>query len=410
MNSLTFQDLVKGTDFTGLTAGDDTDLNQLVDLAFPKAGATSYVGIGMIIATKDTAANTPDVPNPEQSADYNKWRRYVWLRLPFLGAASQRPILYAWNPNVANTDVTLLNWFDTSADLTALNAAIAQAQLDATDALNTATLANTTANTAATTATAAQTLATQANTNASAAQTASTQASADATAASAAASNATAAASTATSAATNAAAAANAAATAVLTYRQRREFKYTIAGSYNWLCPAGINSVNVICLGAGGGGGIRGGGDAGGGGSGELSFKTVPTTPGTVYSVHVGAKGVGNLNADGSDGGNSYFLDATTILANGGKGGKNGGAAGAGGTGGIGDTHYDGYVGHMTNEGTGLNGFGADSPFDGLGGTCDTAVSQNGQPASGNGAGGGTATGGGNTGGNGSDGLVIIYF
>ena len=46
----------------------------------------------------------------------------------------------------------------------------------------------------------------------------------------------------------------------------RGESVYATEGTYTWVCPDGVTSVSVICVGAGGGGGHNGtyGGSGGG--------------------------------------------------------------------------------------------------------------------------------------------------
>ena len=108
------------------------------------------------------------------------------------------------------------------------------------------------------------------------------------------------------------------------------------ASSGNWTCPAGVQKVLVSVIGGGGGGEgnqesnpgsnvpARGGVSGGYGGYG-VGILTV--TPGTTYTVTVGAGGVGGAggsNANGTAGGTSTF---ETISATGGAGGAFGGAA-----------------------------------------------------------------------------------
>ena len=74
------------------------------------------------------------------------------------------------------------------------------------------------------------------------------------------------------------------------------QIEYTTPGTYSWLCPAGVTSVCVVCVG-GGGGGMQYVSGAGfypmsGGGGGALGWKNnISVVPGTSYSVVVGAGG-----------------------------------------------------------------------------------------------------------------------
>lgn len=114
-------DFVKGLDFTGLTPASGADFNKLLDDAAP------YGDKGIILYTVDTALNTPDVPDAGVTA---KWVRYIWLRIPFAGAAIKTPIVYAWNDDLAVADPVYKKWFAISADISSLTASLA-----ATDAI-----------------------------------------------------------------------------------------------------------------------------------------------------------------------------------------------------------------------------------------------------------------------------------
>ena len=134
---------------------------------------------------------------------------------------------------------------------------------------------------------------------------------------------------------------------------------YTSSGTYSWTCPSGVTSVSVVCIGGGGGGngGGNGVGGAGGGGGGGLGYKNnISVTPGQSYTVVVGGGGAGDawdgppFSANPADnGGDSYFIDATTV-----KGG--GGGRGYGNsyfTGGSGGTYVGDGGGNGNSGGTG---------------------------------------------------------
>lgn len=409
-NSLTSQDLQHGIDFTILATGTGSELNQLVDVATPVAGASAEKGVGLVITTTDTSANTPDVPNPAQSTDFNKWARYIWKRNPYVTAASQKPTLYGWNVNAVNEDATLLHWWDTSADLTQLDTDVATALTNSESANDTANAANTIATTALTTANTANATATAAATTAASAQTtANTAATSAATAATTAAT-----ASTQATTANGAAAAAQTTATAANTVANnalnglvaKRSVKYDIAGTYSWVCPAGVTSVTTKLLGAGGGGGYGNSPTpiGSGGGSGEfvqlIGFVVVP---GTAYPVVVGAGGAGASSGTsfiGVDGGDTTF-NGVSGIAKGGKGAPLDTGPGAGGTGGVGTTLFDGLPG-IASTGSGNGGAGGDSVQGSYGGQTSSAAA--GKNAGGKGAGGGGASvafGSGGTGGRG---------
>ena len=146
------------------------------------------------------------------------------------------------------------------------------------------------------------------------------------------------------------------------------------------LCPAGVYEITVEAWAGGGGGGGRstsGTGGAGGGGGGAYARATISVTPGQTYNVTVGTGGAGGPagNNNGTAGGDSYFGNATQVLARGGSGGT-GSASGAGGAGGaagssIGTFKYSG----------------------GTGGTGSTTVSGGGGGGAGNATAGGNASG-----------------
>ena len=147
---------------------------------------------------------------------------------------------------------------------------------------------------------------------------------------------------------------------------------YTSAGDYSWTAPDGVTSISIVLVGAGGRGTAGG---AGGGGA--LVYKnniTVP--PGNSYSVHVGAGGI-----YGVDGESSYWVDASTLYANGGENATAGSSAGdgglrnnqgdGGGNGGNGGTAgatYGSGGGAGGYSGNGGNGSGSNSPSAGSGG------------------------------------------
>lgn len=121
--------------------------------------------------------------------------------------------------------------------------------------------------------------------------------------------------------------------------------QYTTPGTYSWTCPAGVTSVTVVCVGGGGSGnGFQVGA---GGGGGALSYSnSVTVTPGSSYTVVVGAGGLPAGANAGGDGGDSSF-NSTTVLAKGGIGPVNTVTGGAGGSASLGSgfTKYSGGTG-----------------------------------------------------------------
>ena len=92
------------------------------------------------------------------------------------------------------------------------------------------------------------------------------------------------------------------------------------ASSGNWTCPAGVTKVLATVVGGGGGGrGSSSTVQGQTGGSGGYGIGIVTVTPGTVYTVTVGAGGNGGaVNTVGIAGGTSTF---STISATGGAAG-----------------------------------------------------------------------------------------
>tara|TARA_B100001093_G_scaffold343962_2_gene328693 strand:+ start:15377 stop:19771 length:4395 start_codon:yes stop_codon:yes gene_type:complete len=120
---------------------------------------------------------------------------------------------------------------------------------------------------------------------------------------------------------------------------------YLTPGTYQWTCPANVTKVHAVCIGAGGGGTSSSGGGGGGGGGnfeagggGGLGWKNnIPVTPGQTYTVVVGDHGPQQIQ--GSDGNDSYFINATTVKGGGGKGNNGGGGDFVGEGGGNGGAH-----------------------------------------------------------------------
>ena len=121
---------------------------------------------------------------------------------------------------------------------------------------------------------------------------------------------------------------------------------YTTAGTYSWVCPAGVTSVCVVAVGGGGDGASSGSSGSGGG----LGWKNnISVTPGQSYTVVVGGSS-----------GDSYFINTSTVK--GGGGGGNGGAAGTytgdgGGNGGTGAAGSGGAGGYTGAGGAGVSGY-----------------------------------------------------
>lgn len=169
--------------------------------------------------------------------------------------------------------------------------------------------------------------------------------------------------------------------------------------SSSWRAPDDLleNEVTVFCIGGGGGGGQGGqGGDGdpgggGGGGSGYFTIKKVTVTPGSTYSITIGAGGTASssLGSNGGDGGTTRF--GSLVSASGGKGGKgtstpSGGSGGDGGAGGGGGR---GGGANRNSNGPGGDGGNGSKYGGGGGGGAATGVGSGGNGGLGLGGGGG---------------------
>ena len=127
--------------------------------------------------------------------------------------------------------------------------------------------------------------------------------------------------------------------------------EYTTPGSYTWTCPANVTKVSAVSIGGGGGGESD---DFKAGGGGGLGWKNnIPVIPGQTYTVVVGDGGTQSA-AGGNDGGDSYFINATTVKGGKGKGANQGGGDFVGDGGGNGGTY------HTYGGGGGAGGYSGD--------------------------------------------------
>ena len=162
---------------------------------------------------------------------------------------------------------------------------------------------------------------------------------------------------------------------------------YTRHGSYTWVCPPGVTSVSVVCVGGGSQGYNPWTGEGGGGGGGLGYKNNYPVTPGTSYTVVVGRGGINTY------GGTSYFIN-TSVVSGGGGGSNYYGSAG-------GPNTNSTYGGGYTGDGGGSGGYASYVGGSGAGGyTGNGGSSAN--AGSGGGGGGGhyySSTNGGGAGG-----------
>jgi hypothetical protein len=187
------------------------------------------------------------------------------------------------------------------------------------------------------------------------------------------------------------------------------QIEFTTPGTYTWVAPR-ITKVSVVAVGAGGGG-VQGGGSGdgyrggGGGGGGLVWVNNVSVTAGTTYSVTVGAGGP--IDSPTINGGNSWFISNTYIVAAGGGAGQNAanpqafagyyinnsgfdGGGGNGGRGGLYGGNFSGSGGGGAGGYTGAGGQGATSGYG-----ASTATAGSGGGGGGGGNFGGYAAGGG---------------
>jgi hypothetical protein len=174
----------------------------------------------------------------------------------------------------------------------------------------------------------------------------------------------------------------------------------------------------VECTGGGGAGGVASGtaSGAGGGAGGQYAKKAVSVSAGTSYTVTVGGVAVavttGGVVTNGND---SWFSTAGTVIAKGGAGGADAtGATGAGGTGsttgGIGDTVFAGGSGASGVSSTQSGGGGGGAGSSGTGNSASGATAGAAKTENGGAGGAGvssanTQNNGNNYGGGGSGGL-----
>jgi hypothetical protein len=220
-----------------------------------------------------------------------------------------------------------------------------------------------------------------------------------------------------------------------------RVHTFTSSGTFD--VQGGTGTVEYLVVAGGGGGGTNGAGGGGGGGAGGYRFGSgFSVTPGTAYTVTVGAGGAGGAtNAFGANGSDSIFSTITSTgggagAGNGQQTGRNGGSGGGGSAGGNGGENGPGGTGNTpstspsqgNNGGTGVSQSGAGYAGGGGGGAGGAGgASMNSQPRApgtggdggdgsassitgtsvtraGGGGGGGNNLGGGSAGGNGGTG------
>lgn len=146
---------------------------------------------------------------------------------------------------------------------------------------------------------------------------------------------------------------------------------YSTAGTYTWVCPAGVYKVSIVCVGAGAGGYTSR--VSGGGGGGLIYINNIPVSPGSHYTVSVAHYYLTPSTSSFSWGGN-------TITANRGAN-PSGGTTSKSGTGASAAVGYTG--------GNGPNGGGGAAGYAGNGGAGASGTNAAGSAGSGGGGGGG---------------------
>ncbi len=164
------------------------------------------------------------------------------------------------------------------------------------------------------------------------------------------------------------------------THAQFGNAEFTTPGYQSWMCPAGVTSISILCIGAGGGGRSGGGGG--------LSYRNnVTVVPGTTYFLQVGQ------NSNTSTGGESYFEISNLNRVCTAAGGKSQGAGSEGGPGGTTAASYNDGGGNGGNGAIyvhGDNGGGGGAGgYSGNGGNAGYYGVQEGTAGSGGGGGGG---------------------
>ena len=121
----------------------------------------------------------------------------------------------------------------------------------------------------------------------------------------------------------------------------------------SWTCPTGVTSIEVLVVAGGGGTGYSEYHNGGGGAGGLIYNSNFPVTPGTTYTVTVGAGGTGgtsNSSGNQTNGGNSIFGSLTAL--GGGKGGQHSSHPGGNGGSGGGGAENGGVASHVAGTGT----------------------------------------------------------
>ena len=144
--------------------------------------------------------------------------------------------------------------------------------------------------------------------------------------------------------------------------------EYTAPGTYTWVCPTGVTSISVLCIGGGGGGsaGTNIIGVGGGGGGGALAYRNaVAVIPNQSYNIVVGSGGTGQITINGTTTQPASAGGQTSAFSCIGGGGQSGGQSSANATISIG-------LSALGDGGT-LGGVYTGGAIGGAGGSIDTS-------------------------------------
>lgn len=116
-----------------------------------------------------------------------------------------------------------------------------------------------------------------------------------------------------------------------------------IKSTQSWTAPVGVTSVEVILCGGGGGGGVNGSG--GGGGGGSVFYDVLTVTPGTSYTITIGAGGASQTAGTASSFGALLTATGGATAGTSNFGGQGTGLGGGGGANDLGGRHTIGAPG-----------------------------------------------------------------
>ena len=94
----------------------------------------------------------------------------------------------------------------------------------------------------------------------------------------------------------------------------KQQYTVRITSTQSWTAPAGVISVEVIMAGGGGGGsGAPNSGTSGSGGGGSVDYNVLTVSPGTAYTITIGAGGAATTSTTANNGTASSFGALWTV-------------------------------------------------------------------------------------------------